>query len=218
MQEVCSVVQEPLERMFGPSLPRTSFSLEIEGGPDQPATPRLDTSFGGLEFRLDPLGSVLLFDLEGVIVKFVAPYPGREKLIGTMQDVLSVISDSGYHPPAKRVSIALVSTIFLEGAYRIEDYIIPRFELAGDELSTFVSFRHEVVVSLQEFKPEVVARIVVATAEEGRRGIDTKIDVLDMSETSLVEVPGRLKTVKDLESHIFESTITDNTRRIYGEL
>lgn len=217
LEKLCETVRPILHDLYGNSDTRTLVHFHWQRQPGEPPRHIADESFGGLEFRMDEHGSVLWFDLNGVIVNLMGPYPGREKLFENLLHPLEVIEKSGYSYSAKRVSVLVKGNIDPDREeFTIQDYVAPRFEFNGSGLDFFQQFRHEVVIGLREVGPDFQAKVILESATEGRKGIDLTVDVLDHRESAWSAIPDRLRAVKDLESHIFEATITDRTRELYG--
>jgi uncharacterized protein (TIGR04255 family) len=219
LTEVSRISQPALEAVFGLGLQRTRYDLSLQASPGQPAVQNLNQMFGGLEFKLDDRGSLLWLDVEGVIVSLVGPYPGRDSLFSAMTRPIEILKQSGASVAPGRISVVVKANIPVpEGInYKIDDYILPRFEFQDSHLNTLLDYRHEIAIDLSAISHEgVVAKVTVESGREGRLGIDVTVDVLDYQASDTDDISSRLRLVKDLESHVFESLITDKTRELYG--
>jgi uncharacterized protein (TIGR04255 family) len=194
-----------------------SFQFDSHGPRQTVAVP----TFGGLETKVDDSGSVIAVEKGGYRVMLKSPpYPGRGRLLELSEWVRSRIEAQDLETECNRVSILYrsdIAPVAINDRCRIEDWIVPQFEFTPNTgLDVYGKFKHEVSVALAPLghRPEVAH--VAIFKEEGPGPISVVIDVIDSSVTDITEIPDRLLNVKDVESHIFESTITDNTRKLYG--
>ena len=172
--------------------------------------------FGGATMQVDGQGSAIIVEPSGFRITLQGAYPGRERLFELCEWVVARLRESQPERRSSRVSVVFQTNVDPGGgSYRIEDYIVPRFELADPRLDVLQGFQHEVMIDLSPLKPGPYrCRLVVGTSAE-RRGFDILIDVLDDADTLIERVKDRMETVKTLESHVFESLVTQRTRVLY---
>ena len=190
------------------------FTFGTAGDPP----PSVTQTAEGLEISADPEGSKIIIDGSGFRVHLAAPYKGRQYLASLTDWVLVRVREFDQTRIATRVSVLFESNIIPRemGGYKIEDYITPVFELADPRLNSFNSFFHSVFINLGEIQPGPFRCRIELSSEIKRPGISVLVDVLDDRGTTMEEVQNRLSLVKSLESHVFESLITDKTRELYG--
>lgn len=217
MVSVCAAIAPSLAKEFGDLNPRTRFSLQMEARDGQHGSSVATSHPAGFECRLDEKGSVIIVGPEGVLTKYMAPYPGREALFAPLLRALDLIREAGFEPPARRVSVALRNHIEprTDESYAIEDYVVPKYDFGRDELGLYVRFKHDVHLDLGALRENLLGQVILETTNEGL-GIDVTVDIMDFTEGGFSSVEHRLRFVKDVESHVFECTITDETRKLYG--
>lgn len=222
-KDICNKLRPILEAEFSSVTDRVTLAgqhqVNLEIG--KLVTPEFRTEFAGLEAKLDDDGATVWIEQAGVIVRVPGNYKGRQELLAMAIKPVNMLYERWPELLAKRVSIVINSNINPaevsdHPTFQIEDFIVPKFEFNNPDLNQYFSYRHEVWINLEGLLPDTLARVTIASASEGRNGIDLSIDVLEHSESPLSEVFIRLEKVKDIESHVFESTITDLTRKIYG--
>lgn len=215
MHAFCKSTRETADQTFRQVTENTIQSVNFDLSQPVPVQ-TVKQEFGGSTIDLGD-GGFIIIEPTGFRVALGSPYPGRIRLLELVQWVTDQIKLAQPLRRVTRVSIIYTANIDPgEGAFRIEEYIVPNFEFADPALNTFDAFRHDVMINLTEaVSLSHRARIVIETSGV-RRGVDFSVDVLDDANTDLNQVQKRLEVVKDLETHIFESIITQRTREIYG--
>lgn len=209
--------------LFGLAVERRRFTVDVqvvrsEISPGKTkSNNRVKGEFGGLEFKLSPEGSFLWIGHEGIVVHLSAPYPGREKLLDYILQTLAIFEAKGLFFEVKRTSVLLGNNVDPhQEKLIINDYIDVNPEFPDPNLKTLVAFKHEFTIDLTNMAPNVLAKVTIEGATQGRSGIDIKIDVLDHTPAQFSDVTSLWTATKNLQSHIFETIITDRTRELYG--
>lgn len=195
-----------------------SFQFHIAGAGIDPTV--VKQPIDGLEISTDKDGSKIIIDPTGYRVHLSGLYKGRHYLFELVEWVRSRIIALEPEVQATRVSVLYESRMVPRptgmGFYRIEDYFVPRFELADERLDVFPSFMHTVYIDMAKLRPGPYRCRLELSGNVKGPGLNVLIDVLDDMTNGLDSVLERLTVVKDLESHVFESTITDEGRKLYG--
>jgi len=189
-------------------------SLRMRG--DQ-AEQRTDNVFTGIQVTLDPQTRLIVDAADGFIVRHEGAYTSRDALFSHIDTLIQTIEGFDSTLVAERVSVLVNSLIVPESTpYRIEDYVVPKFEFTDESLNTFAAFRHDIWIDLSQLAESVTGRVVIESVPQPTYGVSLNIDVLDHASSELHGVKAKLVRVKDIETHVFESIVTDNTRRLYG--
>ena len=164
-----------------------------------------------------PVGHELIVDPNGFLVVLKGSYPGRDTIFELVDWMAKIIADVLPTATVTRASVLFSCNIKPPGErFQIEDYVTPRFELQGAELNNYLEFSHRVAIDLSAWLQLPVRSIVTIETDRLRGGILVSIDAHDDRVTPLDQVGDRIRFVKDVESHVFEATITDKTRDLYG--
>lgn len=218
MQAFCQAIDEEARQTFSGVLKQNlkQFDFEVIDGGAQ--APKVQEGPGGVVIQVDGSGSQITIEPSGYRVLLQGPYPGRERLFGLSEWVACRLSQFFGDLTVKRASILYESHILPQAdIFQIEDYIVPRFELDDEALSFFQEFRHVIALDLSRLVEGPIRAILRVGSDLQRGGFSVIVDVLDESTSNLNDIQKRIQKVKDIETHIFECTIKDKTRQLYGE-
>ena len=150
----------------------------------------------------------------------VGEYQGRESLIEGLMWWIERLASLEHAPQAVRVSSLvenrIVPPIQPGETYRIEHYIVPRFEFVDERMQLFPKFSHNIELDLSEMAQLPTRGKVTINVSPETEGLLISIDVLIDDECPLDQVEDRMRHVKNIETHVFEECITDTTRNLYG--
>jgi|GEM_PF-4884820 len=201
---------------------RTTQNLNIKFE-NQEVIREQTSRYGGIECRLEN-GGICLIEETGIRYWMRGPYEGRDNL--TTEPLWWYEKIIGIYPDIKAIRASiLIENIILpdlqDGIFRIEDYIVPQFELSDPELENYIEYHHRIALDLRKRTSNPMHAILTIESghnddKEKRPVIKINIDTLHRDPSLFPNLQDCFSLVKDEESHIFESVITDKTRSAYG--
>lgn len=215
MEGICRRIVPDLSDEITAMTELHEFTIDVDAA--QPAEPKVNRKFAGFEGVTDSAGSKLIVGHLGIVYHMLGPYQGRENLISMITRVIEILQRHEAAVKIARTSIAVKSNIDPPfERYLIEDYVVPAFNFGHESVNTFAYYRHDVALDLQHIAPNLIAKVVIECPTDGRTGIDVTIDALDHRICELSDAYERLEFVKNVETHVYEQTITDKTRELNG--